>query len=441
MGLEGVKLLDQDIPRDLPTIGQKIGENMTAIGSLMEGKTIESLSQHKKLNDPTKEKVIKLLLSLGPFAHQCQQGELFALMIIICQRLTLEHGNGESAAEVYAMYAIIYKALTQDSHGAFNWNTLALEVDKKNGLTLQSRVLFIYGWFIALWKLPLDKLIPLSLKGADAGFNSGDIIYGCFNLSLAAILKSTSGKPLDEVIQTATEHFVRNNNAVLNAAFHLIHEEQVAKAFQGRTSGYTSLTDEKYDEEKDIASICKTDLFNQIAYYFVSKLKLNVHFGNWDEAIGWGEKSVPLLPAFANQPGHIELEQYFSMAALYKFKETTGEASANFKKIADSGIVNMNSWAQICPENFLHKALLLEAIRDGLAGLTIEGEQKFKQAAKQSLSSGYIQDEGLAFEHLVRMKKRIGADYSPDLQQAIEAYTRWGASGKVRYLQEQFGYS
>ena len=77
-----------------------------------------------------------------------------------------------------------------------------------------------------------------------------------------------------------------------------MHEEQVAKALQGRTSDYTSLTDEKYDEQKDIASICKTDLYNQIAYYLVSKLKLHSHFGNWDEAISWGEKSIPLLPAF-----------------------------------------------------------------------------------------------------------------------------------------------
>jgi predicted ATPase/class 3 adenylate cyclase len=438
VGLEGVKLLGQDLPRDLPTISQKIGENMAAIGSLMERKTIESLAEHKKLNEPQKERVIKLLLSLGPFAHQCQQGELFALMIIICQRLTLEHGNGESAAEVYAMYAIIYKVLTHDSHGAFNWNTLALEVDRKNGLTLQSRVLFIYGWFIALWKLPFDELIPLSMKGADAGFNSGDIIYGCFNLSLAAVLKSTSGKPLDEVIQTATEHFVKNNNAVMNAAFHLILEEQVAKALQGRTTAYTSLTDEKYDEEKDIASICKTDLFNQIAYYFVSKLKLNVHFGNWDEAIGWGEKALPLLPAFANQPGHIELEQYYTMAALYKSKETVGEASANFKKIAESGIANMNSWALICPENFLHKALLLEGIQNGLEGRTAEGEQKFIHSAKQAHASGYTQDEGLAFEHLLRMKKRTGANYSRELESALDAYNRWGAQGKVRYLREQF---
>jgi predicted ATPase len=438
VGLEGVKLLDQEIPRDLPSIGQKIGENMGAIGALMQDKTIESLIHHKKLEDPKTEKVIKLLLSLGPFAYQSQQGELFALMTVLSQRLTLEHGNGGSAAEVYAMYAIIYKALTGDVETTYKWSNLSLEVDRKNEHTLQSRVLFIHGWFIGHWKLPISQLIPLSYTGADAGFRTGDIIFACFNLSLAVVQKSTCGKHLNEVIQTATDHFIRNNNAVVNAAFHLIHEEQVAKAFQGRTEGYTSLTDEKYDEMKDVASICETDLFNQIAYYLVSKLKLNAHFGNWDEAIGWGEKSIPLLPAFASQPGQIELEQFYTMASLYKAAETDGETSSNFLTIANAGIEKINSWAQLCPGNFLHKALLLEAIRDGFAGQTKEAERKFVQAAYYAFTAGYIQDQGLAFEHLVRMKKRTGADYSNDLQSAMNAYQQWGADGKIRYLREQF---
>ncbi|MES1225320.1 MAG: hypothetical protein ABUT20_58105, partial [Bacteroidota bacterium] len=214
VGLEGIRLLGQEIPRDLPSIGQKIGENMGAIGAMMQGKTIESLIDHKKLEDPKKEKVIKMLLSMGPFAHQSQQGELFALMTIICQRLTLEYGNGESAAEVYAMYSIIYKALSKDAQGAYTWSNLSLAIDKNNGYTLQSRVLFIHGWFIALWIVPIEELIPLACKGADAGFKTGDILFACFNLSLVAILKSTCGKNLNDVIKTSTEHFIRNNNAV-----------------------------------------------------------------------------------------------------------------------------------------------------------------------------------------------------------------------------------
>lgn len=438
VGLEGVKLLNRPIERDPAAIGAKIGEHTGAIGALMANRSIESLIDHKELEDENTEQIIRMLLEISPFAYQCQQAELFALLTIICLRLTLEKGNGKYAAEVYSMYAILYKSFTGDSAAAFAWSNLALAVDQKNNQTLLSRVSFIHCWFIAPWIEPLRTLFHFPVAGAEAGLQSGDIVFGCFNLSLSVILKSTSGIPLDEVIKTAETNFIRNNQRVMNAAFHLIHEEQVAKAFQGRTADYTSLTDEKYDEIKDIASICNTDLYNQIAYYLVSKLKLNAHFGNWEEATGWGEKSLPLLPAFANQPGQIDLEQFYTLAALYRAAETTEETADYYREAANTGIDKIKAWAQLCPANFLHKALLLEAIRTGFMGQTGNAEQLFAQAAAKARESGFIQDAGLAFEHLARMQSRLGLDHGQALQAAIGAYTEWGAAGKVRYLRSLF---
>ena len=438
VGLEAVRMLDLTIEREPEVIKQKIGEHLGAIGSLMSSRSIESLIDHKKLEDQNSENIIKLLLELGPFAHQSQQVELFALMSIICLRITLEQGNGESAAEVYSMYSIIYKSLTGDSITAFAWSNLALAVDAKNNNSLKARVNFIHCWFIAHWMVPIRELIPIAEKGADAGFKGGDILFACFDLSLCVVLKSTAGVHLDEVIETAQIYSLRNNQAVINASFHLMHEEQVAKAFQGRTDSYTSLTDEKFDETNNIASICNTDLYNQIGYYLVSKLKLNAHFGNWREAIEWGDKALPVLPAFANQPGHFELEQYYTLASIYRAAETEGDISANFVNKANTGIETMKAWAALCPENFLHKTLLLQAIREGLNGDPDEAVKMFEQAAEKAMTSEFIQDCGLAYEHMARMQKRLGSDYKKAVTEATDAYNKWGADGKVAYLHSEF---
>ncbi len=439
VGLEGVGMLDLNIERDPAAIGQKIGEHLAAIANLMSNRSIESLIDHKKLEDQNSGNIIKLLLELSPFAHQSQQVELFALMSIICLRITLEQGNGESAAEVYSMYSIIHKALTGDSTTAFAWSNLALAVDAKNNNSLQARVNFIHCWFIAHWMVPIRELIPLAERGADAGFKAGDILFACFDLSLCVVLKSAAGVHLDEVIETAQIHSLRNNQAVINAAFHLMHEEQVAKAFQGRTDSYTSLTDEKFDETNNIASICNTDLYNQIGYYLVSKLKLNAHFGNWREAIEWGDKALPVLPAFANQPGHFELEQYYTLVSIYRAAETDGDVAANFSNKANAGIETMKTWATLCPENFLHKALLLQAVREGFNGDAGEAVKLFEQAAEKATTSDFIQDCGLAYEHMARMQKRLGSDYKKAVGKAMDAYTKWGADGKVAYLKSEFG--
>jgi len=438
VGLKGVEMLGFSLPREIPNIGQQIAENFGVINELMQGRTIAELAGQKKLQDPNLGRVIKLLLTLVPVAHQCQQGELFALMAIICQRLTLENGNGESAAEVYSMFSIIYKALTGDSQTAFAWSELALEVDRLNGHTLQARVTFVHCWFIALWILPLKDLIAQAEEGAKAGFSKDDVIWACFNLSLDVVLKSVSGKPLTEVVQTAEENFVKNNRAVMNAGFHLIHEEQVAKAFMGKTDSYTSLTDVKYDEQRDIASICNTDLYNQIAYYLISKMKLNAHFGNWAEAVAWGEKAFPLLPAFQSQPGQIELEQFYCISSLYGSKELKGEAADNLYHAASASIEKLRSWADLCPENFLHKLLMLEAIRDGMNGDVTGAEHKFLEAANRAEQAGYIQDQALAFEHMARLEKSLGKDFTQALNQAKGAYRKWNAEAKIEYLDRVF---
>ncbi len=438
VGLEGVRLLGYDFERDPERIGQKIQELMGFIGEFMADKSIESLINHKPLEDKNTEKLIHLILELTPYAHQSQQAELFALMALVCMSLTLEQGNGADAAEVYSMYAIIHKALTQDSRGAYAWSNLALEVDKKKGSNRFARVAFIHCWFIALWLDPLRDLIPFAQKGAEAGFASGDIVYGCFNLSLHLILKSSSGYPLQEVVDTAAAHFSKNENLVINASFHLIHEEQVAKAFQGKTQQYTSLTDEKYDEEQDIASICNTDLYNQIAYYLISKLKLNFHFGNWAEAVQWGDQALPLLPAFASQPGHIELEQYFTMAALYHAAASEGEKADRYAKAGQEGIKRLTAYAVLGPSNCEHKTLLAQAIAQGIEGSKQEAEGLFRQAAEKAGKGGFIQDQGLAYEHLARLKRSHGEDFQEVLGLAIEAYRKWGAHAKVDYLLEEF---
>jgi predicted ATPase/class 3 adenylate cyclase len=438
VGLEGVRLLGQDIDRDPTLIGQKIMEHFGFITGFMEGRSIESLVFHKKLLNENTGMVIKLLLELCPFAHQCQEAELFALMAIISLRRTLEEGNGEAAAEVYSMYSIIHKSLTGDSVTALAWSRLALAIDEQNGHILQARVSFIHCWFIAHWLVPHRELVPLAAGGADAGLASGDVLFGCFCLSLEVVLRATAGQPLDEVIRTAEAHQSRNNQAVLNAAFHLVHEAQVAKALQGRTKSVTSLSDESRDEEKDIASICHTDLYNQIGYYLISKLKLNAHFGRWQEAASWGEKAMPLLPAFAHQPGQIDFEQFFTIAALYAAAGTSGEEAAKLRNRAAAGTETMNTWAALCPGNFSHKALLLQGISDGLNGNIAQAENCFAQAAAKALETGYLHDRGLAFEHLARLQKNAGLDALPAARAAIEAYTDWGAFGKVNYLRELF---
>lgn len=438
VGLQGAELLDYEVPREADVIGARIGDHMAQIGALMNGRSIEGLKDLKPLENEETEVLIDLFLYLCPLAHQCHQAELFAMLPVICLQRTLEEGSGPSAAEVYSMYSIIHKALTGDHHGAFQWSNLALEIDAKNNNTRQARVSFIHCWFIAHWFVPFRELIPMADRGADAGFRLNDILYACFNLSLSLVLKCVSGHSLQEVVAAAEANLLRNNKLVRNARFHLIHEKQVALAFQGKTEDYLSLSDSEVDEATDLASILDTDMYNQVAYYQISKLKLNTHYHQWKEAINWAESAAPLLQAFANQPGHVEFEQYYTIAALYLSQEGDLPQGEQLSALADTKIEMIETWATQCEVNFLHKYLLVKAIHTGLTGEIEVADKLFEQAATQALKSGFLQDAGLAYEHKAVISHRNNRDHKGAIDKAIGCYHKWGAGAKVTFLTDTY---
>ena len=71
--------------------------------------------------------------------------------------------------------------------------------------------------------------------------------------------------------------------------------------------------DAEYDDVRDINSIVDTNLSNQIGYYFVTKVKLHLHAGDWSGALEWAALLAMRLiqPAqqrviFINNKGELE---------------------------------------------------------------------------------------------------------------------------------------
>lgn len=366
--------------------------------------------------------------------------ELFALMAVTALQLTLEHGNGAPTADVYSMYSVVHRALTQDRIGAYHFSQLALDFDQQQNYTMRSRVVFVHTWFHNHWVHPLETSLPLSLDAAERGLASGDILFGCFNLSAYVIYLAALGRPLSEVKQTARSHLERNGRRVANSAFHLIHELQFAKALAGETHNSFSLTDDEFDEASDIAWVCNTELSNQIGYYLVSRLKLHVLFRGWPGAIAWADKARQLLPAFAGQTAEIEFVQYHCLAVLRLVDSTPASDVNALLQTAETDVAVMQQWAAICAANFAHKAALLKAELARIKQDSIVALENYTQAIALAKQAGFQQDFALALECYAFYCHDRGDVESAQLiaQQAIEQYTIWGAQAKVIALAQTF---
>lgn len=438
LGLRAARLLGVTLPTDPATIGPLIGQNMGWIAEQMAGRSPHDLLNLPNLNHPQVERSLWLLLRIGPFAFQSRQIELFALMAVTALRLTLEHGNGAPTADVYSMYSAVHRGLTQDRRGAYAFSQLALDLDERNGRTMRSRVTFVHTWFHNHWMNSLQTSLPLALDGGEAGLVSGDVLFECFNISGYVVYLAALGYPLNGVKQVAQAHLLRNGRRVMNAAFTLILELQIAKALSGETQAPLSLTDAEFDEATDLASICKTELSNQIGCYFVARLKLHTFFRDWAGALDWAEKARNFLPAFEGQVAEIDLVQYYAIAALWQVRSAEAEQAKALIEIAHSYAALMSEWALMCAVNFAHKSALLNAEIARVEGDRAAALENYHQAIALADQAGFTQDAALAWECLAFYHKDCGdkEQAQGSIEAAIQHYAKWGAIAKVQDLKQ-----
>ncbi|HEY1691839.1 MAG TPA: AAA family ATPase [Polyangiaceae bacterium] len=415
LGMEGAELLGVTLPRDPAAVGARIGELVGATMGRIAGRVPTAMLDLPDMKDPVALRTIGVLLELAPFTFQAGRPDLYALLGLTMLDLVLSHGN--AAPDVYSTYSVIHRAVHEDPRGAHAWSELALALDARQGGAARARVAFVHDWFHAHWLRPLRESVARSLEAAEAGLATGDVLFGCYNLSGHVVYAAAAGRPLGEVAELAATMRERNGGRVVNAAFHCVHEMQVAKAIAGRTRAPLSLSDDAVDEERDVASITATDFYNQIGYYLVSRVKLHALFGDAAGALGWAARIGPLHGAIAGQVAEIDLVLFRTLA----------EIDEGLVDQARAGAALVTRWAELCPANFAHLAALLDGALRARDGDREGALSTFAAAASLAEAEGFVQHAAVAYERAARVDASL-------LTNAVDAYARWGAEAKVRAL-------
>jgi len=433
-------LLGSDLPTNRAELHAAIGQELEAISKLLGGRRPDELAGLPPLKNERAAQLIHLLLVLAPFAHQSEQLELFALMGCRCLRLTLEHGNGPLAPDVYSMYSVVYGALTGDRDTAAVWSRVGVALLKGGRGAGFARCSFIHAWFHNHWVAPLGEGIALADAGAEAGLGDNEVIYGCFNLSASVVLLAAAGRPLAEIMAHARSNIERNGRRVLNAHYHLVLELQFAKALAGLTSAPLALGDAEYDEVRDIGSIVDTNLSNQIGYYLVTKVKLHLHACDWSGALEWAARAHPMLPYFGGQAAEFELSQYRGLAAVASAAFGAVKGGQALVQEGRDCLEQLRGWDARNPAVFRHKADLLDGLLQAAAGRETDAACLLGRAAEGAAAGGFLQDAGLAREYLAHCRRLVGdgAGAVASALAAREIFRAWGAGAKVQLLEKEF---
>ncbi|HWC85615.1 MAG TPA: AAA family ATPase [Solirubrobacteraceae bacterium] len=439
LGLRAVELLDAALPRDPGAIGARIGETLAAIAELLAEGGVMAIAELPPAEDAGKAAAIGALLRVVPAVFVSQQVQLFALIGLRAFQLTLEHGATPYTPGVVAIYAMIVRAMDANPRHAYELSSLAEKLADRDSKPLRSYAGFVHHYFVRHWLEPAGGAIEEMRENARLGFDYGDVMFGCYNSAGYVVLLAASGAPLEEVMAAGTASSEEIAGRVVSAGYHAVHEPQLAKALAGRTVDRCSLTDRpeegSVEEERDLAWITRTDLYDQIGAYMTSKLRLHFLYREYRRAVSFGERAEQVLASFSGQVFEAEFTLFFALALFARHGETGDrELLARARALAE----RVRGWEEHAPHVFAHKSLALAGAQARARGEDRAAAELFTEAAAAAQDVGFTHHVALGYELAGRSlidagetegaRSRLGA--------SREAYAAWGARAKVADIDE-----
>jgi tetratricopeptide (TPR) repeat protein len=172
------------------------------------------------------------------------------------------------------------------------------------------------------------------------------------------------------------------------------------------------------------------------------QLQLSYHFGNIEMALSIAKAARNSLDSFDAICYCTFLFLYDGMTALEAAHGCQGLRRRKYLSVARGRLKKLKTLAKTCPENILHKAHLLRGEFYACSGKLGKAAESFRLAIDNASERGMWQFLALAHERAAVAFHRLGntpehrQKASENLNQAIDAYTEWGAIAIVSYLKE-----
>ncbi|MBC7474222.1 MAG: AAA family ATPase [Candidatus Sericytochromatia bacterium] len=440
-GLKGLDLIGFSIPTNKSKIRFLIATEILKAKFSTKKIGINNLIDLPIMEDQTKILAMKLMIGILTAAYMSDT-ELMILLVLKMVNISLKYGNSDVSCYAYITYGVFIGFSLNEYQKGCQFGQFALDLNNKiTNQNLKCKINFIYANLIYEWTKSGNKDIDLLTDNLKYGVESGDLTYYGFSVLHILIKMFVKGYNLDIIYKTAKKYFdfiLRTKDSNIIDAFLL--RIQLIQCLKGLTYSSTSLSDENFNEEKFIYSSKKVENISTLCRTYLIKLQLFYLFGDYSDAVYYLENIKPYIHGcYAN---NLVPEYYFyscltlSGLALKKKKYNQKKYINKIKKMQKK----MRIWSNNCPENFLHKYLLIEAEIANLNNNQILASELYNESIELAHKNGFVQNQAIANELTAKFyfsinKPIIAKEY---IIEAYNCYIKWGAKSKSNDLESTY---
>jgi predicted ATPase/signal transduction histidine kinase/tRNA A-37 threonylcarbamoyl transferase component Bud32 len=438
-GRKALILLGIDLPRE--NLQAAIAIELAEAKVNLANQEIASLIDVKEMTSPEKKVAVKLLSHIGPLAYFFDF-ELWQLITIKTTNLCLRYGYTSGTVYCYSCYGMILSQILGDYQSGYEFGLLAKNLSNKfNNLEQKCTGLVLFANYLSNWVKPIKLSHSINNEAYQVGLDSGELQWAGYSRLHKAISRFYQCHNLEQILEEIQPFLLfcqktRNQWAT-----------DIILAYKLTTMNLLGLTKNQFDfdsedfseaqylekcqQHKSLAAICE---------FYILKSQVFYLYENPQEALHFAVSASKLINSIL---GHISVAKhnfYYSLILLALYPEASEEVQKEYWQQLETNQQQLKVWTKNCPDNFLHKYLLVEAEIARVTDKTLEAFNLYHDAIESTKEKEFVQNEALANELAAKFwlsqdKEKYAKVH---LNEAYYAYQRCGAKRKAEDLEKKY---
>ncbi|MEP0912570.1 AAA family ATPase [Leptolyngbya sp. GB1-A1] len=441
VGLIALRLFEVTFPETDEQVQKAIDLEKQQATVNLGDRQIADLIDAPVIQDPTLRTIISLLTSMGPPAY-LSKPNLFPLVVLKALNYSLKFGNTEESCFAYSMYSMLLVSMFRDIPAGYAFSKMTIRLNQKlNDPKYKGTVFHIHGSHINVWRHHMATDLPFLEQGFLGCVEAGDITMANYNGFQGSWQMIEAITPLTDADRAIQKYLAFAHQSKHEAAYQTIRlQQQLILNLQGQTPHSHTLNGDGFDEGQALAILKRTEFASGIVFYYIIKLIVFFTYEQYQEALQSAQEAFKVLGAVRSLPIEANYLLHHSLVLTALYSSQSSEVQTEYLTTLQQQQQQLQYWADYCPANFLHKALLVAAEVARIEGRDLEAMRLYEQSIKSAQEHEFVQYEALAYElaakfYLNREFEPIAKTY---FQEARNAYLRWGAVGKVKYLEDRY---
>ncbi len=409
----------------------------------LAGKNIDNLCDLPTMTQPKMLAAMRIMLSISPPVYTIMP-KLLPLIVFKRVKLSIKYGNAYESVPAYASYGYILSGIKEEIERGYQFGQLALRLLEQNQTKeLKARIFQIVYGVITHSKEPIQASLQPLLEAYQSGIETGDFESAAMSATNYAIHAYFVGDELTKVehkLATYAGFFTYLKQETSLSLNHIYRQAILNLTGKTSDSPPLCLIGDVYNEEQMLPLHLEAQAKGLVFQVYYLKMTLCYLFRAYPQAFENATLAEQYLEKVIGSPVVPLFHFYDSLARLAMYPEALPSERRGILDKVEANQKKMNKWAHHASKNYLHKFYLVEAEWARVLRSDSDAREFYDKAIALAQYNEYVNEEALAYElagqfYLAKGQRKLAYVY---LRDAHYAYSRWGATAKVKDLETRY---